>query len=64
MVLYEVQLLMESGALDKALKHMEEFKTYISDTLAYEEIKGERREMIRNYQKRVEMKRHCILGYK
>ena len=40
MILYEVQLLMESGAYKDALKFLEDFKLYISDTLAYAELKG------------------------
>jgi peptide alpha-N-acetyltransferase len=41
MILYEVQLLMEKGTYDQALKHLEEYKRYISDTLSYLETKGD-----------------------
>ena len=40
MILYEVQLLMESGKSSEALKHLEDYKPYISDRLAYYETKG------------------------
>ena len=40
MILYEVQLLMESGAYKDALKFLEDFRHYVSDMLAYSEIKG------------------------
>ncbi|XP_019854443.1 PREDICTED: N-alpha-acetyltransferase 15, NatA auxiliary subunit [Amphimedon queenslandica] len=41
MILYEVQLLMESGAYKDALKFLEDFRHYVSDMLAYAEIKGD-----------------------
>ena len=40
MVLYEVQLYMEAERYDEALDHMEKFRSFISDDLAYVEIKG------------------------
>ena len=40
MVLYEVQLFMESGRGNDALKHLEDYKGLISDRLAYYEVKG------------------------
>ena len=40
MVLYEVQLYMESGRGNEALKHLEDYKGLISDQLAYYEVKG------------------------
>lgn len=40
MILYEVLLYVESGKGHDALKHLEEFKTYISDSLSYAETKG------------------------
>ena len=40
MILYEVQLLLESGAYKDALKFLEDFRHYVSDMLAYAEIKG------------------------
>lgn len=40
MVLYEVQLLQESGRGQDALKHLEDYKKFISDQLAYSEMRG------------------------
>ena len=40
MVLYEVQLYMESGRRHDALKHLEDYKKFISDQLSFYETKG------------------------
>ena len=40
MILYECQLLQESGRLDEALKHLQAFEQYICDLLTYWETKG------------------------
>ena len=40
MVLYESQLLLESGRPDEALKHLQAFEQYICDLLTYWKTKG------------------------
>ena len=40
MVLYEGQLLLESGKPDEALKHLQAFEQHICDLLTYWETKG------------------------
>ena len=42
MVLYESQLLLESGRPDEALKHLQAFEQHICDFLTYWETKGKR----------------------
>ena len=40
MILYEVQLMRESGQQEKALAHLEGYRQFVSDDLSYAETKG------------------------
>ena len=40
MILYESQLLLESGKPDDALRHLQSFEQHICDLLTYWETKG------------------------
>lgn len=41
MLLYQTQILQESGNIEKALKHLQDFSSQIADKLAVKEIMGE-----------------------
>ena len=40
MIMYEAQLLRESGQLQEAINHLDQFEAHICDILAMQEFKG------------------------
>lgn len=58
--MYQNQILQESGNLNKALKHLEEYSSQIVDKLAVNEIKGDLCLKLGNYGDAVEVYKQLI----